>query len=403
MATGMVIIGAGMAGHRAVISLRASGYDGAITLIGEESVLPYDRPPLSKSSITDEAVPTPVWLLDESIAASLKLDVRLGSPVVKIDRAGRAIETEQGRTSYDKLLIATGARPRVLTVPGGEHALLLRNFEDALSLRSKFKPGAAVVIIGGGFIGLELASSANKLGCKVTLVEAQPRILMRGVPLAIAQIVHERHVAAGVAMRTGVGIASISATGVTLVDGTVLAADVVIAGIGASPATTVAAEAGLSIENGIACNEFLQTSDEHIFAAGDCCSFVHSHYGKRMRLEAWRNAQDQGNVAAENMLGAAKAYKAIPWFWSDQYDLSLQIAGVAEAGPVTVERKPAPDALILFHCADDGRLMGVSAIGPGNSVARDVKLTEMLIAKGAAPSKAQLEDPTVQLKALLKG
>jgi 3-phenylpropionate/trans-cinnamate dioxygenase ferredoxin reductase component len=404
MSAGMVIIGAGMVGHRAVISLRASGYEGAITLIGEEALLPYDRPPLSKSAITEEAEPKPVWLMDESIAASLKVDLRIDQQAIRIDRSAKTVTLTEGAVRYEKLLIATGAAPRKLSLPGGEHAMLLRDFGDAEELRKRMLPGKQIVIIGGGFIGLELASSAIKRGCKVTLIEAQPRILMRGVPEPIATIVHERHVAAGVRMLTGTAIKSLHNNSVTLADDSTIAADTIIAGIGAAPRTSLAADAGLTIENGIACNQFLQTSDPEIYAAGDCCSFIHTHFGgRRLRLEAWRNAQDQGNLAAENMLGAAKEYRAIPWFWSDQYDLSLQITGLADMGPVTVMRKPSPDTLILFHLAENGKLMGASAIGPGNSVARDVKLAEMLIAKGAAPSAVQLADPQVQLKALLKG
>jgi 3-phenylpropionate/trans-cinnamate dioxygenase ferredoxin reductase subunit len=402
---GMVIIGAGMAGHRAVISLRANNYDGAITLIGEEPLMPYDRPPLSKAAIADEAEPQPLWLMDEGIAASLRADVRRNVKAVSIDRAQKAVTLSNGQSvSYDKLLLATGAKPRKLSLPGGEQALLLRNFEDAVALRQRFAPGKHIVIIGGGFIGLELASSATKRGSRVTVIEAQPRILMRGVPEEIARIVHDRHLAAGVVMMTGTSLASLAPNAVVLPDGRRIAADTIVAGIGAAPDTTLAAQAGLALDNGIAVNSQLQTSDENIYAAGDCCSFPHGVFGeRRVRLEAWRNAQDQGTLAGENMLGVGKAYRAVPWFWSDQYDLSLQVAGLADAGTGTVARRPNAEILILFHLADDGTLKGVSAIGPGNSIARDVKLAEMLIARGAKPDAAALADPAVQLKALLKG
>jgi 3-phenylpropionate/trans-cinnamate dioxygenase ferredoxin reductase component len=405
MAAGMVIMGGGMAGARCVINLRANGYDGPITLIGEEKLLPYDRPPLSKAAIVEEDEPVPVWLLDDGIVASLKADVRLGCAGARIDRAAKHVLLEDGTAiSYDKLLLATGAKPRKINMPGGEHALLLRDFQDALALRRRFQPGKRIVIIGGGFIGLELAASASKRGCHVTVVEAQPRILMRGVPEAIARIVHERHVAAGIDVLPGSGIAMLHDNAVQLADGAVLPADSIIAGIGAAPETRLAAEAGLAIENGIACNEYLQTSDPDIYAAGDCCSFVHRMYGgRRLRLEAWRSAQEQAATAAENMLGAAKAHTSIPWFWSDQHDLSLQIAGMPDMGPVTVVRHPAEGAVLLFHLAEDGRLMGASGIGPGNSIARDVKLAEMMMAKGLSPSAAALADPNLPLKSVLKG
>ena len=403
--TEMVIIGAGMAGHRAVIGLRAAGHDGPITLIGEETMMPYDRPPLSKGAITEEAEPLPVWLMDDGIAKSLKAETRCGVSVVHIDRAARTIRLSDASTvSYTKLLLATGAKPRRLSVPGGENAWTLRNFDDALALRKAFEPGRRIVLIGAGFIGLELAASAAKRGSRVTVVEAQPRILMRGVPERIARIVHDRHAAAGVELIVGTGIASIGPRSVSLSDGREIAADTVVAGIGAAPDTRLAEEAGLVIDNGIAVDATLRTSDPDIYAAGDCCSFPHALFGgARIRPEAWRNAQVQGTHAAENMLGADREYQAVPWFWSDQYDLSLQIAGLPAQGAEMVERKPGPDSLLLFHLAEDGRLVGASGIGPGNSIARDIKLSEMLIGKGASPPAAALADSSVALKSLLKG
>lgn len=402
---GIVIIGGGMAAARACINLRANDYDGSITLVSEENLLPYDRPPLSKASIVDEAAHEPVLLLDDGIVASLKVDVLLGKTVTAINRNEKSISLDGGsKISYTKLLIATGAKPRKLNCPGGEFALTLRDHKDTVNLRKKFQPGKKIVVIGGGFIGLELASSASKLGCTVSLIEAQPRILMRGVPEAIAKIVHDAHVAAGVTMIIGTGISHLTENAVHLTDGRVIAADTIIAGIGASPETKLAADAGLTIENGIACNARMQTSDPDIYAAGDCASFPHEHMGgKRIRLEAWRSAQEQAATAAANMLGGDKTHTNVPWFWSDQYDLSLQIAGSAELGPNTIMRIPSEGALVLFHMADDGAIKGVSGIGLGNSIGRDVKIAEMLIAKNAKPSADILADPAQPLKALLKG
>ncbi len=404
MAKGIVIIGGGMAGARAVIGLRAAGWEGEVTLISEEMLMPYDRPPLSKTAITTDDEPAPVTLLDESMAASLKAAVILDARVLRIDRAAKTIQLSLNRIGYDKLLIATGAKPRQLSCPGSKHALTLRDFHDASDLRAKFQPGARAVIVGGGFIGLELASSAVKRGCHVTLVETQPRILMRGVPEAIAAVVHARHVSAGVDIITGMGIESLSGHAVKLTDGRSIPADVVIAGIGAAPETRLASDAGLAIDNGIACDTYLRTSDPGIYAAGDCCSFPHPLFGnKRMRLEAWRNAQDQATVAAENMAGGSKPYSAVPWFWSDQYDLSLQVTGVPGEGVETVRRQISEQAFIIFHRDRSGRLVGASGIGPGNSIARDVKLAEMLIAKSASPAATALSDPAIGLKSLLKG
>jgi 3-phenylpropionate/trans-cinnamate dioxygenase ferredoxin reductase component len=402
---GIVIIGGGMAAARASINLRANDYAGSITLVSEENLLPYDRPPLSKASIVDEAAHEPVLLLDDGIVASLKVDVRLGRTATAINRSEKTISLNDGsKIPYIKLLIATGAKPRKLNCPGGEFALTLRDHQDTVLLRQKFQPGKKIVVIGGGFIGLELASSASKSGCEVSLIEAQPRILMRGVPEPIAKIVHDAHVAAGVTMIIGTGISHLTENAVHLNDGRVIVADTIIAGIGASPETQLAADAGLTIDNGIACNAQMQTSDPDIYAAGDCASFPHENMGgKRIRLEAWRSAQEQAATAAVNMLGGDKSHTNVPWFWSDQYDLSLQIAGSAELGPNTITRIPTEGALVLFHMADDGAIKGVSGIGLGNSIGRDVKIAEMLIAKNAKPSPEILADPAQPLKALLKG
>ena len=398
MSAGIVIVGAGMAGHSAAAALRAGGYDGSLTLIGGEAHAPYDRPPLSKAALVSEAEPQPAWL-----ASAANPDLRRGVSALNLDCAAKTIGLSDGtRLDYDKLLLATGAKPRRLAFPGGERALLLRNFEDVLALRAQFQPQRRIVIIGGGFIGLELAASAVQRGCRVTVIEALPRILMRAVPETIARVVHERHQAAGVNMITGIGVASIADSAVRLADGSEIPFDAVIAGIGAAPETRLAETAGLALENGIAVDATLRTSDPHVFAAGDCCSFPHALFdGARIRLEAWRNAQDQGMHVAQNLLGAGREYTAIPWFWSDQHDLSLQVAGLPHLGAAVVERKPASGTLVLFHLAA-GRLVGVSGIGPGNTVARDIKLGEMLIAKRAAPDAAALADPSVPLKSLLK-
>jgi 3-phenylpropionate/trans-cinnamate dioxygenase ferredoxin reductase subunit len=401
---GMVIVGGGMAGARAIVSLRANGWGGPITLIGEETLLPYDRPPLSKAMLTEEKEPSPAYLLDESMISSLNAVFVRGARAEAIDRKARAVVLEDGRAiAYDRLLIATGAKPRRLTIEGGELAYTLRDFADGDHLRSRLRASASAAIVGGGFIGLEVAASARKLGCRVTLIEAQPRILMRGVPEEIARVVHARHLEAGVAMEVGTALTSVETDGVRLADGRKVEAEIVIAGIGAAPEVALAQAAGLAIENGITCDPQLRTSDPLIFAAGDCCSFPHGLFGgKRMRLEAWRNATDQANVATQNMLGGEKSYLAVPWFWSDQYDLSLQIAGSPADGVTTVRRQLAANAFVIFHLDAAGRLVGCSGIGTGNSIAREVKLAEMLIARQASPAAESLADPAVQLKAMLK-
>ena len=400
----MVIVGGGKAGARAAVAFRENAWKGPVTLVSDEALAPYDRPPLSKAAITDDAEPQPTYLLDEGMMASLEVNFLRGAAATAIDRKAKTLALAGGqKIPYERLLIATGAAPRQFSQTGAERALMLRDIADSIKIRNEFSGGKSIAIIGGGFIGLELAASASKHGCRVTVIEAQPRILMRGVPPEIARRVAARHDAAGVTILAGASIAKIEHNRIALSDGREIAADIVIAGIGASPRIGLAEQAGLAIDNGIACNTYLQTSDPHIFAVGDCCSFPHPVFGnERLRLEAWRNASDQAIVAVENMLGGQRQYEAVPWFWSDQYDLSLQIAGLPHLGVSIVKRMPKEDALILCHLSADGRLVGASGIGPGNSIARDIRLLEMLIGKKATPDASLLADPAFQLKSLLK-
>ena len=400
----MVIVGAGMAGARAVIALRAADYKGPITLIGEEAYLPYDRPPLSKAAITSSEAPTPALLLDDDQLRSLGATFIRNAKALKLDLKNKTVALSTGvSVPYEKLLIATGAKPRKLSIEGGEHALLLRDFGDTEVLREAFQPNKKIAIIGGGFIGLELASSAKKRGCDVTLIEAQPRILMRGVTEAIAKIVNDKHVSEGVKLLTGTGLAKLEKHAVHLADGRIILADTIIAGIGAAPEIALAADAGLKIENGIACDENMRSSDPHVFAAGDCANFPHGIFGaKRTRLEAWRSATDQANTAAENMLGGSKVHSAIPWFWSDQFDLTLQIAGMPDLGSEIVRRNLSPDSFVLFHLTEEGRLVGASGIGIGNAIGREVRIAEMLIAKNISPTASDLAEANIQLKTFLK-
>jgi 3-phenylpropionate/trans-cinnamate dioxygenase ferredoxin reductase component len=406
-ARGLVIVGAGEAGTRAAIALRENGWNGPLTLIGDEPHAPYERPPLSKAALTCEAEPPPPVIADGARLADLGVERLAHVRVTAIDRLGHKLTTrERGEILYDRLLLATGAKARRLTLPGGEHAILLRSYDDTLVLRQRLKPGARVVIIGGGFIGLELAASARERGGSVTVLEAAPRILTRGVPPDIAETIAARHRAAGVEIIAGCVISKIEkhdrSLSVTLGDGRVLAADCVIAGVGAAPDVELAAAADLAIENGLAVDAKLRTSDPDIFGAGDCCSFPHALYdGRRLRLEAWRNAQDQGAFVAHSMLGDVEDYCATPWFWSDQYDLHLQIAGLVDAGSAIVTRDLGEGARLNFHLDGDGRLVASSAIGPISKVAMDARIAEMLIAKRAKPDPAYLAAGERKLKALL--
>lgn len=405
----MVIVGAGECGARAALALREAGWTGDVTLIGDESLPPYERPPLSKAVMVAEGEPKAAHPLTAELAAQKSIALLLGIRVAEIARAAHEVVLADGRRiPYAKLLLATGAQPRRLAVEGAGTAdiLYLRNFGDALALRGHLRPQARLCIIGGGFIGLELAASAIARGCTVSIVEAAPRILMRGVPEPIAALIARRHKQAGVAFHVGQGIARIrSADGirqVVLADGTEIPCDAIVAGIGAVPDIALAERAGLAIENGIRVDEQLRTSDADIFAAGDCCSVPHPLYaGRRIRLEAWRNAHDQGNLAARNMLGAAAAHESVPWFWSDQYELTLHMAGLAEQAVSHVRRDLGDGAELHFHLDAEGRLLAASGFGPLGKVAKEIRLAEMLIQKRAKPAPEQLAAPDIRLKSLL--
>ncbi|MRG56538.1 ferredoxin reductase [Phyllobacterium sp. SYP-B3895] len=408
MERGMVIIGAGECGVRAAFALRENGYGGTIALIGTEPHLPYERPPLSKEAMVSDDHPLPRTIASIEQFAEQRIEFIGNSTAASIDRAAKSVVLHDGRKiPYERLLIATGALPRALPLAAGsKHCVTLRSYDDALRIRARFGPAARIAIIGGGFIGLELAASARKRGAVVTVIEAQPRILMRGVPEEIAEVIAARHRHEGVSLRCGAGIASINDTdesvNIILADGTEIAVDLAVIGIGAFPVTDLAEAAGLETANGIIVNDWLQTSDPDIFAAGDCCAFPLAIYGgRRVRLEAWRNAQEQGSLAARNMLGGRQPHESVPWFWSDQYELGLQVAGLADEATQTIRRDLGDGAFMLFHLAADGRLVAASGIGPGNVVAKDIRLAEMLIQRGARPVPAQLQSSHVKLKSLL--
>nr|WP_299495946.1 FAD-dependent oxidoreductase [uncultured Rhizobium sp.] len=403
--SGMVIVGAGEAGVRAAFALREQGYQGTVTLIGDETHLPYERPPLSKTGAEAESVRP---IVAEARFAEAGITLFRGRKVTAMDTAGHTLALCEGDPlTYTRLLLATGASPRRL--PGleyGKRVHVLRTVEQAAAIRQVMRDGQHLAILGGGFIGLELAAMGRALGAMVTLIEVQRRVLMRGVPEPLALALQTRHHYEGVNIICGVGIQAIAedkaSVSIALADGRRMDADALVVGIGAEPNTALAAEAGLVLENGIAVDDHLRTSDPDIFAAGDCCSYpVAAYGGRRVRLESWRNAQEQGNVAAANMMGNAEAFDAVPWFWSDQYDLTLQVAGLSDGATSTVSRSVSAEAEILFHLDADGRLVAASGLGPGGAVARDIRLAEMLISRRAHPDPAALADPSVKLKSLL--
>ncbi|MBY5406428.1 NAD(P)/FAD-dependent oxidoreductase [Rhizobium leguminosarum] len=403
--SGIVIIGAGEAGVSAAFTLRQNGFVGQIDLFGSEKHLPYERPPLSKFSIEGEtAAHRPIRTLQDFQDHSIHL--HFGRTISGIDRIRREVRTSDGDTfSYSKLLLATGAEPRRLPVSGNEHCIYLRTLDNARQLRQSIKEGTRIAIIGAGFIGLEVAATARQKGCEVSVFEGLPRILSRAVPEPIAAILHRRHVEAGVRILCNQQLTEITARGLSktlhFADSSTFEADVVIAGIGSSPATGLAASADLTVDNGITVDAELKTDDPNIYAAGDCCSFPIAAYADRhVRLESWRAAQQQGCVAAANMLGGALRFEAIPWFWSDQYELTLQVAGLPAFGS-QIARRDGAQGEFLFHLDENHRIIAVSALGEGNSLAKDVRISEMLIAARKAIEPAVLQSSELKLKSLL--
>jgi 3-phenylpropionate/trans-cinnamate dioxygenase ferredoxin reductase subunit len=393
----IVIVGAGEAGTRAAFALREGGFSGSVSLIGAEPHLPYERPPLSKP--LDGAVRMKPICAAESLETA-GIDYLAGVSASRLDTASRSVLLGDGRMlAYDKLLLATGARPRRLACPGADRALDFRTFADASTVFSRAEAGEALAIIGGGLIGMELAAVMRSRGIAVSIVEVADKPLGRAVPARFAAHLHARHLAEGVRFHLGQGVSEITRDAVVLADGARVPADTVVSAIGIVPDIAIAEAAGLGTGNGILTDATLRTTDPHIFAAGDCAA-VSQPGGGHARFENWRNARSQAETAARNMAGASEAFVAIPWFWSDQYDLGLQVAGLPRPGHQSVVR-PLGDGQIEFYLEGE-RLVAAAGLATGNTLARELKLTEMLIAAGVSIDPAALTDSAVNLKGLLK-
>ena len=397
-----VVIGAGQAGASLVARLRANGFDGQITLIGDEPHPPYQRPPLSKAYLLGEMEEERLWLRAPDFYADNAITLRLGAPVTAMDPAARTVTLGDEVLHYDRLALTTGSAPRRLPAAiGGDLAgvYAVRSLADVDAMRAAFRPGARVVIVGGGYIGLEAAAVAAKRGLEVTVIEAAPRILQRVASpetSAYFRALHARH---GVTILEGTGLERLEGEGhvtaARLADGRVIPCDFAIVGIGILPGTTLAEQAGLTLDNGIATDAQGRTSDPHIFAAGDCASFPHQ--GGRIRLESVGNAIDQAEVAADAMMGRDVTYAARPWFWSDQYDCKLQIAGLNTGYDRIVTRGAEGEAVSFWYFAGD-RLLAVDAMNDPRAYMVGKRLIEM----GKSPDPAALADPATDLKALLK-
>ncbi|ODR92384.1 NAD(P)/FAD-dependent oxidoreductase [Sinorhizobium alkalisoli] len=407
-ARGMAIVGAGEAGCAAALGLRARGYEGTVTLVGDEVHEPYERPPLSKPGADGREIEAKP-IITRALLDSAGISFVSGRQAVSIDRAARSVAFRDGSTlDYDVLLLATGASPRRPNAwPRSERIMTLRTLDDARRFHRTVRSGLRLVMIGAGFIGLELAAVARQSGALVVVVEAQDRILKRAVPTAIADIIAGRHAEAGVRIVTGARIDAVEAepsmVTIRLASGETVQADLVIIGVGASPDDALARACGLACDDGIVVDAHLATSDPHIFAAGDCCRFpLQLLGGRHTRLESWRNARQQGEHAASSMLGDNAPFNAAPWFWTDQYELGLQVTGLADPAAESIERRLGESGIALFQLAVDGRLIAASAVGPGTSVAKEIKIAEQMILGGCRPDPVLLADSSVSLRSLMR-
>ena len=335
-----VIVGASMAGAKAAETLRVEGFGGSIVLLGEELERPYERPPLSKGYLLGKEEKSSIYVHEEGWYAENAVDLRLGVTVTALDVGARQVALAGGGTvGYDRLLLATGAAPRRLSVPGAdlEGVVYLRRVGDSERLAETLRGGLRVVIVGAGWIGLEVAAAAREFGCEVTVVEAEAGALHRQVGPELGGMFTELHREHGVVFRFGESVTEIRGSGgkvaaVSTSTGAVLDAELVVVGIGAVPATRLAADAGLDVANGVICDAGLRTSAHEVFAAGDVANAFHPLYGKHVRVEHWANALNGGPAAARSMLGQGVSYDAVPYFFSDQYDLGMETAGLPEPG-----------------------------------------------------------------------
>lgn len=397
----IVVIGAGQAGSSLVAKLRGLGFDGQVTLVGEEVDPPYQRPPLSKAYLLGDMARERLYLRPESFYDEHKIELKLGKPVSGINVNAKTINLDGETLNYDQLAFTTGSIPRRLPARiggelGGVH--VVRTLADVDAMAPACKPGKAALVVGGGYIGLEAAAVLRKLGLSVTLVEMADRILGRVAAPETSDYFRALHQSHDVDLREGVGLDHLTGdghvNGAVLTDGRVVPADLVIVGVGIEPAARIAQDAALEVNNGIVVDEQGRTSDAHIWAAGDCAIFPYR--GTHMRLESVQNAIDQAEAVAANMLGADKAYVPKPWFWSDQYDVKLQIAGLNTGYDRVVIRDGGEVRSHWYYAG--GTLLAVDAMNDP----RGYMVGKRLIEAGKSPDPAIIADAEADLKPLLK-
>ena len=401
-----VIVGAGHAGGRAAQAMRQYGFEGRVLLIGEEPHVPYERPPLSKELIVTDAGLEKVRLHDAPWYAENRIELIAANAAASIDAAAKTVGLADGRTiGFDRLMLTTGARVRRLSVPGAglDGVFYLRTIEDSEAIRAQIAAGTEVAVIGGGFIGLEMAGSAVKRGAKVTVLEAAERLMGRSVAPEVSDWFAGMHRARGVDLRLGVSVAAIegnnAATGVRLGDGSVVPATVVVIGIGILPNVEIAEAAGLAVDNGIVVDDRGRTSHPDIWAAGDVANQPNAFAGRRLRLESYQNAQDQAAAVARNLCGADEAYEDSLWVWSDQHDVNLQMTGAPESCDSLLWRgDPDEGRFTVFYIAG-GRIVAVNTVNNG----REMRPARMLMESGRIVDPAALADTSVKLLKLARG
>lgn len=398
----VIVVGAGQAGASCVAKLRSEGFDGDITLIGSEPALPYQRPPLSKKYLLGEMELERLFLRPETFYEQNNISLRLGETVDGIDPIARTVSLGKTTLLYDELVLATGSHPRHLPESIGgtlDNVFTMRDLADADAMAPHFAEGKHVLVVGGGYIGLEAAAVAASKGLKVTLVEMADRILQRVAAAETSDYFRTLHSSHGVDIREGVGLQNLvgdeQVTGAVLSDGSELSVDFVIVGVGITPGVSLAEKAKLEIDNGIQTDAHGRTSDAHIWAAGDCASFPYR--GDRIRLESVPNAIDQAEVVAQNIMGAGKDYVAKPWFWSDQYDVKLQIAGLNAGFDTVIVRDGDEGSQSVWYYKGD-ELLAVDAM----NAPRDYMIGKRLIEAGKSPSPERVRNPETDMKALLK-
>ena len=401
-----VIVGASLAGAKAAEALREEGYEGRVVLVGDEAVRPYERPPLSKEYLRGDAGPEKVFVHEEGWYEEHDVELRLSTRVTALDLGAREVQLSSGeRVGFDAALLATGSEPRRLAVPGAEldGVRYLRSIVDSDTLRDAIRASSRIVVIGAGWIGSEVAASARQMGSEVAMVEVAALPLERVLGPELGAFYRDVHAAHGVELHLGVGIAELRGGGaveeVVLADSTVLAADLVVVGVGVTPRTELAAAAGLEVDNGVLTDEWLATSHPAVFAAGDVANAWHPVLERRVRLEHWSSALNQGPAAARNMLGAKAPYERVPYFFSDQYDVGMEYSGLAVDWDEVVFRGDRAGGEFVAFWMKDGRVeagMNVNVWDVADDIAR-------LVASKRVVDTEALTDPAVELSRLAGG